>query len=296
MTHAEDEAKRQLLEMDRLTTEAQRRMLEAAAGVVLNERRWLALQAAEIATAIGPALRERMTAEMASWATSPAMAAAREAVQHETNRLMIEIAKTVNHQITASPQMLQTLSALTDGPVRLAMETMRSLHLDIANPVFSEFVNKALSQPEPLTKETIRTLKKEHLSKKRIRTLSKKQQFDIMKLIAILSFFILIYSAWKMGQPIDINPEQIANLSQPQINITNIFQAIHPEPVYYLVMRDSKLIPKPGKTRVVIYALPPGTKVKLIMTNHQWIYVHYEEGNINKEGWVRKKYLKRLPA
>ena len=115
--------------------------------------------------------------------------------------------------------------------------------------------------------------------------------------IQLLGVFIMWFQLIQAGKPIKLDPDQLAKLNQPQINITNIFQAMYPsEPVYYLVMRACELIPKPRKSRVVIYALSPGTRVKLILTNHQWIYVHYEEGDVNKEGWVRKKYLRRLPA
>jgi hypothetical protein len=95
--------------------------------------------------------------------------------------------------------------------------------------------------------------------------------------VQVLAFLIAYFQLVQAGKPVQIDPEQFAKLNQPQINITNVFQAIQAEPVYYLVMRDCVLIPKPGKTRVVIYALSPGTKVRLIMTNHQWIYVLYEE-------------------
>ena len=269
----------------------QARMVEKAlAGIAVNYREDIAKIAAEMAVNFRPTFDESFLKQFIL--VNP---------PYGLQQTLAQLAVNTTHafrNLQATPDftaILKSIQTVNDAPLRLALETIRSWNLEAKSALFSEFVDDALNQITPLTEEKLESLEKEHLPKRKIKELTKKERFDLNLLIATLALLVAIYSAWKMGQPIEINPEQIAKLSQPSINITNIFQTLNPTPVYYLVVRDCRLIPKPGRTKMVIYALAPGAKVKLIMTNHQWIYVYYEEGDVKKEGWVRKKYLKRLP-
>ena len=270
--------------------------MAAVGGIVLNERHRLAIQAAEIATAIGPALRERMAAEMASWATSPAMADAREGAQYEINRLMIEMAKTINQiQITATPQILQNLYASNDGPVRLAMETIRSLNLERMNPLFAGFITEALEQTQPLNKETIRKVSKAHLSKKKTAGLSKKQREQLKTLMQILGLLITLYAAILAGRPVTIDQVQFARLLESQRGTVSITQVItQSTPVPYFVQRPTPLRTKPDGA--IIFELPEGEEVLAFRRAHQWVYVEYQDetNDVYECGWVNKKYLKKL--
>lgn len=137
---------------------------------------------------------------------------------------------------------------MNDGAVRAAMETIRNLKLESAAPIFNEFVEDALQQSEPLTKKTLKKISETHLSRKKISGLSPNQQFWILAFMQLLGLLITWFQLIQAGKPIVIDPDQVARLNQPQINTTNIFQAMYPsEPVYYLVMRDCELIPKPGR-------------------------------------------------
>src|SRR5207253_141082 len=143
-----------------------------------------------------------------------------------------DLAKTINelqNNVAAETlQNIRTFAGVDDAAIRLALATIRDLKLEAAPQAFSEFVTDALRQPEPLTGKTIQRLSKSHLSKKRVSHLSTDQQFKLMAALSLLSLFVMVYSAWKMGQPVKIDPEQIANLNQPQIIITNVFQTIYP--------------------------------------------------------------------
>jgi hypothetical protein len=269
--------------------------MQALGGLVLQERHRLASQISEIANVIGPSVRQHMDEFMKTIAIPM-----RDAYQGAAARYALDLAKTVNELqnkvASETLQNIRTLAGVDDAALRLALATIRDLKLEATTPAFSEFVTDALRQPEPLTGKTIDRLTKSHLSKKKISHLSKDQQFKLMAAVTILSVLVMVYSAWKMGQPVKIDPEQIGKLNQPQINITNVFQTIYPpeEPIYYMVMRDCNVVFKPSKPSTVIDSLASGNKVKLLLTSHQWIYVRYDESGTMKEGWVRKKYLKRL--
>ncbi|MEA2205164.1 MAG: hypothetical protein QOE77_1940 [Blastocatellia bacterium] len=267
------------------------RMVEnALAAIAVNHRQDIAKIASEIAGNLRPILHESLVGNLVL--VNPPYG-----IQQTLTDIAANAASAFKN-LQSTPDfrtILKSIQTANDTPLRLALETIRNWNLDARNELFAEFVDDALNQVTPLTEAALEILEKEHLPKRKINELTRKERLDLNLLIGVLTILIGIYTAWKMGQPIDINPEQIAKLSQPSINITNIFQALNPTPVYYLVVHDCKLIPKPSRTKTVIYALAPGAKVKLIVTNHQWVYVYYEEGDVKKEGWIRKKYLKRLP-
>jgi hypothetical protein len=297
LTQAEKQAMRAMEELARPSRNAIQQAALAAEAIgraALKEHYRIAEQMRDIANVIGPNIRQQM-AELAASIAVPI----HDSYQIASARIAFDLTKTFReHQSNAIAEAIQHIQALTrasDAPIRLALETMRSINFEIANPAFTDFMEDALEQPEPLTKKKVETLTKSHLSKKKIARLSKEQQFNLTTALAILSLLVSIYSALKAGQPIKIDPSQLAQLNQPQIKITNIWQIISgpDRPVYYRVERKCELIPKPNSKAMIIYRLSHGDKVRLLLMNHKWIFVKYEEGNLNKEGWVQKKYLKR---
>jgi hypothetical protein len=189
-----------------------------------------------------------------------------------------------------------SLAQVADAPIRAAMETFKGLEFGItATPTLNEFFDDALQQREPLTRKKLARVASVHLSKNKLSHLSAEEQFWLMFSISLLSMLITWFQLVQSGKPVKIDPDQFAKLSQPQINITNIFQSINSSgPVYYLVIRDCQLLAKPGRSGRVIHKISSGNKVQLLLSNHQWIYVTVENEGSIREGWVRKKHLKRL--
>jgi hypothetical protein len=64
---------------------------------------------------------------------------------------------------------------------------------------------------------------------------------------------------------------------------------------YYIVERTARLQLRPSTKSTMLALLFPNQKVRLVETNHKWIYVEYFDylEGVPKNGWVLKKYLKR---
>jgi hypothetical protein len=292
-TYAERRAREKLDELGAFETHTARRArLEMEAVAALTERSRVLDQMREVAGIFGLGLRQQLARQMEMFDRSSVFHAA-EKEQYRIARQMIEGI----YREPATQEVLQRIRAVpkvSDSPVRLALETIRSMDLEVESPVFTNFVDDALKQTEPLTKRTLKKVSKTHLSRKKISRLTEEQKFWLMFLLQFLgdliAFITLVLTIGAQAATIPAVPPP------PPVSITNVYQVTIPTttPVYYLVRRECELLEKPESKSDIVFNLPSGEKVTQLLRNHEWLNVKYEKDSIVKEGWVKKKYLERL--
>jgi hypothetical protein len=190
------------------------------------------------------------------------------------------------------------------SPMLAAIQTMQGLGLANISPEFSEYVSETLDEVEESGQQAQIPKTPGEIFEAKSKGLSAYEQARLTLAIAILAMILQIFQTYQAGQPIKIDPVQLEQLkAHPEItiNIYNLFSQIN-EPVEYEVMRDVALKLKPKNCSTTLGILKAVDKdkgkvrVKLIRMSHQWIYVEYhdEEEDLPINGWVNKKYLKRL--
>ena len=227
-----------------------------------------------------------------SWITSPAW----DQLHQEQTRIASQMVQTIAQiKQNIAPEIIASIRAIAnfdDAPLRLAMETIVNLRLENESAVFQRFIADALKEKKPLTKKTIKEIRKSHLSKKKVARLSKEERERITFYLNLLNFLIALIVLIQSGQPLKIDQGQFEKLTGPRVTINSI-QILTPseKPVEYLVLgRGCAMRDKPTNTAEVVIQLAPDEIVQRVRPGHRWLYVKYKD----KEGWVNKKYLEKV--
>jgi hypothetical protein len=100
----------------------------------------------------------------------------------------------------------------------------------------------------------------------------------------------------KMYEEQKVKAEQMFKMFEKLVNklSENAAEEDEEHKLYYIVQRNVFVKNRPNFKSPTIDFLLPNTKVALIESNHQWIYIEYidQYQAILKRGWVNKKYLK----
>jgi hypothetical protein len=148
-------AERHAIEQSRLADQALGKIGRDQVGLAIAALSSTALrkQVQEVAMAVGASVRHQFAAEMANLGVSSIIS-----MHKEMSRLGVDVSKAIAQSYSImTPEVLQgirALSAVNDSPIRLAMETIRSMRFQVESPVFTEFVSDAL--------QTVRTSYRKH--------------------------------------------------------------------------------------------------------------------------------------
>ncbi len=170
-----------------------------------------------------------------------------------------------------------------------------NLTVSMRDAIFdSENEQEALEKIETLVEEKLESLPQDGFTRVELLTI----------IISILGLLLTFYqSALSTYQFLDSqksSQEQKASTEKVILLLEKIVDNTNPvedgKDIYYIVERNVDVKRQPSYKSLTVDYLPSNAKVRLLQSNHKWIFIEYVDylEVVPRYGWVSKKYLKRL--